>query len=360
MSYYDRVSRSAAAAAAAVAPHADLHDADEETATERRTMDSHLPEDNIGYQLLLKMGWKRGTGLGAAGEGRVEPVRIYVEDGGLGLGKREQLNTYLAETTANRKMLASEVIAAETEEERLEREARAKRSSTIKEEIKAVTAAFFCSDCNKQYSKVSEYETHLSSYDHNHVLRFKDMKEATRKGLLPGVPDKRKREDKERAREEKEMRRLQQAAAAMNGAGRGAAPSPPPPPPPPPRNAFKASSPPPPPPSAATTWSTQPTPPPPLTHGGGLEHLNRGGWDAISVESPAPHASSKGGWGAVSMEAFTPIIKPSGDAETDAHQVGQLPPLQQNANASAPKMSFGFGKKPVAGGGGMKFGFKKK
>lgn len=32
-------------------------------------MDQHIPEDNIGYRLLLKMGWKAGQGLGSLGQG---------------------------------------------------------------------------------------------------------------------------------------------------------------------------------------------------------------------------------------------------------------------------------------------------
>ncbi|KAJ3169198.1 hypothetical protein HDU88_000994 [Geranomyces variabilis] len=356
MSYYDRVSRGAAAAAVSSnPPYSTPHPSngneesdDDDTTADRLTMDSHLPDTNVGYQLLLKLGWKRGTGLGATGEGRVDPVRIYVEEGGLGLGKREQLNTYLTETTANRRMLASEVIAAETEEERLEREARAQRSSTIKEEIKAVTAAFYCSTCNKQYSKISEYETHLSSYDHNHVARLKDMKEATRRGLLPGVvPDKRKRrEDKERAREEKEMHRLQLAAEAMS-AGRTASAQLPPPPPLPPHSASPPPPPPPPPAAAITAPSS------------------RGGWDAVvEVEPSGP--PSKGGWDSVTTVGPCKSNIESESIDAVSHSAGQAAPLslQQNANAppppptTAPKMSFGFGKKPV--GGGMKFNFKKK
>ncbi|KAJ3148386.1 hypothetical protein HDU89_004716 [Geranomyces variabilis] len=359
MSYYDRVSRGGAAAAVSNNPsystphpsHDNEESYDDDTTADRLTMDSHLPDTNVGYQLLLKMGWKRGTGLGATGEGRVDPVRIYVEEGGLGLGKREQLNTYLTETTANRRMLASEVIAAETEDERLEREARAQRSSTIKEEIKAVTAAFYCSTCNKQYSKISEYETHLSSYDHNHVARLKDMKAATRRGLLPGVvPDKRKRrEDKERAREEKEMHRLQLAAEAMS-AGRAASAQLPPPPPLPPHSASSSSSPPPPPPPPSAAALSAPS--------------SRGGWDAVvEVEPSGP--PSKGGWDSVTSVGPCKSNIESDSVDTVSHPAGQAPlSLQQSANAppppstTAPKMSFGFGKKPV--GGGMKFGFKKK
>ena len=33
------------------------------------SMDEHLPESNIGYKLLMKMGWKAGQGLGSSQQG---------------------------------------------------------------------------------------------------------------------------------------------------------------------------------------------------------------------------------------------------------------------------------------------------
>lgn len=35
-------------------------------------------ESNIGNKLLKKMGWNMGTGLGASGEGRVDPVYVHL------------------------------------------------------------------------------------------------------------------------------------------------------------------------------------------------------------------------------------------------------------------------------------------
>ncbi|ORY25257.1 hypothetical protein BCR39DRAFT_292207 [Naematelia encephala] len=43
-------------------------------------------EANKGNQLLAKMGWKSGTGLGVAGEGRVEPVMVQQFENRAGLG----------------------------------------------------------------------------------------------------------------------------------------------------------------------------------------------------------------------------------------------------------------------------------
>ncbi|CAK7235419.1 hypothetical protein SCUCBS95973_009263 [Sporothrix curviconia] len=36
--------------------------------------------------------------------------------------------------------------------------------------------AFFCELCQKGYTRMNEYESHLSSYDHAHKQRLKDMK----------------------------------------------------------------------------------------------------------------------------------------------------------------------------------------
>ncbi len=43
-------------------------------------------EANVGNQLLAKMGWKSGTGLGREGEGRVDPVLVQQFDNRAGLG----------------------------------------------------------------------------------------------------------------------------------------------------------------------------------------------------------------------------------------------------------------------------------
>lgn len=40
--------------------------------------------------------------------------------------------------------------------------------------------AFFCSLCSKGYARMNEYEAHLSSYDHSHRQRMKDMRAMVR------------------------------------------------------------------------------------------------------------------------------------------------------------------------------------
>lgn len=44
----------------------------------------------------------------------------------------------------------------------------AEREQRIQTEVKEIQKVFFCELCNKQYKLAIEFETHLSSYDHNH------------------------------------------------------------------------------------------------------------------------------------------------------------------------------------------------
>jgi len=113
-------------------------------------MDEHLPASNIGYKLVIKMGWEAGQGLGSSQQGlmiflmlnqfetfecdanflsitfyligRKEPIRIDIKSDSLGVGKLEEENYYHTTSTARRKALDSEKIAEETEEERVQRQ----------------------------------------------------------------------------------------------------------------------------------------------------------------------------------------------------------------------------------------------
>jgi hypothetical protein len=44
----------------------------------------------------------------------------------------------------------------------------AERETKIQNEVKEIHRVFYCELCNKQYKLATEFETHLSSYDHNH------------------------------------------------------------------------------------------------------------------------------------------------------------------------------------------------
>ena len=50
-----------------------------------------IPESNVGYKLLQKMGFTPGTGLGKDSKGRVDPVPISLKADKMGLGKDTEL-----------------------------------------------------------------------------------------------------------------------------------------------------------------------------------------------------------------------------------------------------------------------------
>lgn len=101
-------------------------------------------------------------------QGRVDPVRIDVKEDVIGIGKAQEEQAYHESSTAKRKALGSEKQLEETEEERQQRESKAEKQQLIAEELKQVKRAFYCELCDKQYSKIAEYEQHLQSYDHHH------------------------------------------------------------------------------------------------------------------------------------------------------------------------------------------------
>lgn len=47
------------------------------TKVEAADMDTHIPANNVGYKLLLKMGWKAGTGLGQNASGTKKYIYIF-------------------------------------------------------------------------------------------------------------------------------------------------------------------------------------------------------------------------------------------------------------------------------------------
>jgi len=90
------------------------------------------------------------------------------------------------------------------------------QAESIAQEIKEIRSAFYCELCEKQYSKISEFETHLSSYAHNHKKRLSELKQQEAayrqdKSMDGSSSSKKSRQEKERLREEREMKRLQEA-----------------------------------------------------------------------------------------------------------------------------------------------------
>ena len=139
------------------------------------SMDEHIPEYNRGYKLLAKMGWRRGEGCGRRAGGRVEPVRITEQYATLGLGKATEYFETATAATETRRAMMSEVIASEDADAKAAREAKELQKQGIAEAVCKQVESFYCEVCDKQYTKVTEYENHLSSYDHHHKKRFKEM-----------------------------------------------------------------------------------------------------------------------------------------------------------------------------------------
>ncbi|XP_051212980.1 uncharacterized protein [Lolium perenne] len=140
--------------------------------------------------------------------GILEPIKAGIRDAKLGVGKQEQDDFFTSEDNVQRKRLNVEL--EETEEHVKKREVTAEREQKIRSEVKEIQKTFFCSLCNKQYKLAYEFESHLSSYDHNHRKRFKEMKEM-QSSSNSNRDDRQKREQQ---REEKEMAKFAQLADA--------------------------------------------------------------------------------------------------------------------------------------------------
>ncbi|XP_014251534.1 G patch domain-containing protein 11 isoform X2 [Cimex lectularius] len=54
-------------------------------------LDTPIAPNNKGFEMLKKMGFNPGSGLGAKGQGRAEPVKIEVKNNKEGLGRKEAL-----------------------------------------------------------------------------------------------------------------------------------------------------------------------------------------------------------------------------------------------------------------------------
>jgi len=64
-----------------------LHELQQESLEEGLT--THIGEQNKGYQLLMKMGYKKGTGLGKERNGIQEPLPIAIRNDRSGVGDKE-------------------------------------------------------------------------------------------------------------------------------------------------------------------------------------------------------------------------------------------------------------------------------
>ncbi|KAK8023695.1 hypothetical protein PG993_011761 [Apiospora rasikravindrae] len=81
---------------------------------------------------------------------------------------------------------------------------------------RAARQSFYCELCSKGYSRMNDYEAHLSSYDHSHRQRMKDMKQMVKD------PTAGARARKAEARADGIIS-IKLGAAAAGGEGEGAA-----------------------------------------------------------------------------------------------------------------------------------------
>jgi len=93
--------------------------------------------------------------------------------------------------------MTSEIIASEDAAAREAREATALRKQSIADAVTHQTDTFYCEVCDKRYTKVTEFENHLSSYDHHHKKRFREMQQdqRARAKLLGSAIKKREKKD---------------------------------------------------------------------------------------------------------------------------------------------------------------------
>eukprot|EP01117_Protostelium_nocturnum_P009050 TRINITY_DN3246_c0_g1_i4.p1 TRINITY_DN3246_c0_g1~~TRINITY_DN3246_c0_g1_i4.p1 ORF type:complete len:162 (-),score=32.57 TRINITY_DN3246_c0_g1_i4:140-625(-) len=123
------------------------------------------------------MGWNREGGLGKKEEGIIEPIRLGMTLGKLGVGKMKEDDQY----TENLKRPEMAIETVETQEMAQKREILVEKQSKLEDELIRIKDTFRCDLCSKQYTNAMEYQQHLDSYDHNHKKRFIEMKQMTKK-----------------------------------------------------------------------------------------------------------------------------------------------------------------------------------
>lgn len=135
---------------------------------------------NIGFQMLKKLGWGEGKGLGKEEAGIVSPIAADPSNSLLGIGKLKELDDTPIEATKERRKHDVEILITESMAQN--RAGKAEKLAKQGEDVKSMNQEFYCDICFKQYKNVLEITTHLSSYDHHHKKRFQEMKQ-TEKNL---------------------------------------------------------------------------------------------------------------------------------------------------------------------------------
>lgn len=171
---------------------------------EQASMTEPIPENNIGHQLLVKQGWQAGQGLGKSLQGRVDPVPIVVKEEYMGFGRLQMELEHAEETTERRRLMECE--KENTEELQQKYKENLEKERAKEESLADLRANFYCSLCDKQYAKHTEYDNHINSYDHAHKQRLKELRQKEIGRTLCG---KRHKEEKQL---EKEMLRINEFA----------------------------------------------------------------------------------------------------------------------------------------------------
>ncbi|CAH3182305.1 unnamed protein product, partial [Porites lobata] len=173
---------------------------DDEPTVEKATLDAHIAEENIGYQMALKLGWTTGSGLGRKKQGRTEPIPLVRKEDSLCLGRLTMEFEQADEATRNRKVM--EIEKEDTDELQQKYQNEQEKEKAIEESLRDLKEMFYCELCDKQYFKYKEYDNHINSYDHAHRQRLRELRqrESTR-----NIYAKKKKEQKQM---EKEMQRL--------------------------------------------------------------------------------------------------------------------------------------------------------
>ena len=167
----------------------------------------HIDASNEGFKMLKSMGWTEGEGLGKQSTGDALPLseRIKEEARREGLGRSKQEAEMLSKATTRKRDDSDDEAARKKRKEVGEEQKR--RDEVLAEQHRN----FYCACCDKQYTTVSEFSAHLSSYDHHHRKRFAEMREAERARNADATAEKRSREE---ARRERELQKQIRAAAA--------------------------------------------------------------------------------------------------------------------------------------------------
>lgn len=180
-------------------------DGDGDGAAAAASTSTPIADTNVGFKMLVKMGWTVGRGLGRNEDGRCEPVAMGVDSGvRLGLGKQREDDRWTNPELITRRLLESEVQANEDDARRARREAAVARDEAIRADVGAALAKFRCDLCAKQYANAAELDVHLGSYDHHHKKRLQEAKAS----MAERTRDERQRREAKRA--EKEAARMQQ------------------------------------------------------------------------------------------------------------------------------------------------------